>query len=68
MAKKKKAQGEMLLVASKTKDALKESGCNVSADALEGLNNWVHWLIDQAANRAEANGRKTVRAHDFMVQ
>lgn len=66
MAKKKK-QGEMLLVASKTKEALKDSGCNVSSDALEGLNNWVHFLIEQASQRAEANGRKTVRAHDFMV-
>lgn len=66
MAKSKK-ENEMLLVASKTKEALKESGCNVSSDALEGLNNWVHWLIEQAASRAEANGRKTVRAHDFLV-
>ena len=66
MAKKKNA-GEMLLVASKTKDALKSTGCNVSSDALDGLNGWVHWLIEQGASRAKANGRKTVRAHDFMA-
>ncbi len=64
---KKKAPAEMLLVASKTKEALKSNGCNVGGDALEGLNGWVHWLIDQAAARAAANGRKTVRAHDFIV-
>lgn len=65
MAEKKEL--EMLLVGSKTKEALKATGCNVSGDALEGLNAWVHWLIEQASKRAEANGRKTVRAHDFIV-
>jgi len=26
----------------------------------------MYWLLGQAAKRAKANGRKTVRAHDFM--
>ena len=60
--------GEILLVGSKVKAALKEAGCNSSSDAIDGLNSWVHWLISQAAQRAAANGRKTVRAHDFMAQ
>lgn len=64
---KKAANQEMLLVGSKVKAAIKEYDCNTAGDALEGLNNWVHWLLDQAASRAAANGRKTVRAHDFMV-
>lgn len=64
---KKKSSGEMLLVASKVKAELKSHGMNVSGDALDGLNSWVYWLCEQASNRAEANGRKTVRAHDFMV-
>jgi histone H3/H4 len=59
--------GEVLLVGSKVKAALKEAGCNSSSDAIDGLNAWVHWLIGQAAQRAAANGRKTVRAHDFMA-
>ncbi|MCZ6793094.1 MAG: DUF1931 domain-containing protein [Planctomycetota bacterium] len=71
MAKKKKskkaAATEMLLVGSKTKAALKGHGVNVAGDALDGLNNIVYWYIDQAAQRARANGRKTVRAHDFLV-
>ena len=69
MAKKsgKGKSAEMLLVGSKTKDALKEFDCNVASDALEGLNAWVHWLIEQGSKRAKANGRKTVRAHDFIV-
>lgn len=69
MAKKatKSKEMEMLLVGSKTKDALKEHDVNIAGDALEGLNGWVHWLIGQAANRAKANGRKTVRDHDFII-
>lgn len=65
-AAKKTAQ-EMLLVGSKTKVALKGYGVNVSGDALDGLNSVIYWYLDQAAKRAASNGRKTVRAHDFVV-
>lgn len=64
MAKGKK--GEMLVVGSKAKAVLKKLKCNTSGDALEGLNGWVHWLLEQASKRAKANGRKTVRAYDFI--
>jgi hypothetical protein len=76
MAKKKTAPkkaaakaggGEILLVGSKVKAAIKARDCNSSADAIEGLNGWVNWLISQATARAKANGRKTVRAHDFII-
>jgi hypothetical protein len=68
MAKgKKNDKGEMMLVASKVKAALKGKGCNTAGDALDGLNGWVSWLVEQAATRAKANGRKTVRAHDFYA-
>ena len=63
---KKAKPVEQLLVISKTKEALKAHDVNIGGDALDGLNNWVHWLISQAASRAAQNGRKTVRAHDFM--
>lgn len=63
----KKAAQEMLLVGSKTKAALKAHGLNVAGDALDNLNALVYHYIDQAAKRAGANGRKTVRGHDFMV-
>lgn len=59
---------EMLLVGSKVKAALKEHELNVAGDALDGLNEWIYWLIGQAATRAGQNGRKTVRAHDFMAE
>jgi len=63
MAKK---EIEMVLVSSKVKQAIKDAGFNTAADAMAGLNDWAHWLIMQATKRAEANGRKTVRAHDFI--
>lgn len=64
---KKRKNNEILAVLSKVKAALKSSGCNTASDAIEGLNSIIHWHIDQAAQRAKANGRKTVRAHDFVV-
>lgn len=67
MTTKNETDVEMLLVGSKTKAALKERGVNVAGDALDGLNMVVHWYIDQAAKRAEANGRKTVRGHDIIM-
>jgi histone H3/H4 len=66
MAKKGKKQ-EMLVVSSKAKSVLKKSGCNTAGDALEGLNGFIYWLLEQASKRAKANGRKTVRAHDFVI-
>jgi hypothetical protein len=58
---------ETLVVASKVKAAISAKGCNTGADAVGGLNAWVQWLIGQATARAKANGRKTVRGHDFMI-
>ncbi|MDH3734215.1 MAG: hypothetical protein OEU54_11810 [Gemmatimonadota bacterium] len=56
---------EMLLVGSKTKDALKSSGLNVSGDALDALNGKVYALVKDAQTRCTANGRKTIRGSDF---
>jgi histone H3/H4 len=72
-AKKGKSAGgggrptEMLLVSSKVRQMIKDAGCNTAGDALDGLNGYVGWLVMQAAKRAAENGRKTVRAHDFMI-
>lgn len=65
MAKKKKM--EPLVIASKAKQVLKKMGCNTAGDAFDGLNGVVQWYLEQAARRAKANGRKTVRAHDFTA-
>ena len=66
-APRRGAAKEMLLVGSKTKVALKSHGVNVGGDVLDALNEVVHWYLNQAAKRAGANGRKTVRSHDFMA-
>ena len=68
MAKKK--QKEMLLVGSKTKEAMKVNGKDtymISSDALEGLNDYVYFLIEQAQAKAKANGRKTIRRYDILA-
>jgi histone H3/H4 len=61
------APPQMLLVASKVRDMIKDAGCNTAGDALDGLNAYVAWLVVQATKRATENGRKTVRAHDFIL-
>ncbi len=63
MAKK----NEMLVISSKAKAVLKKAKCNTAGDALEGLNAVIYWYLEQASKRAKANGRKTVRAHDFTA-
>lgn len=71
MAKKKAAKGgakksgEILIVGSKMKDAIRSNDCNVSSDVIEALNERVHSLIADAVKRCQANGRKTVRGTDF---
>ena len=60
-------QREMLIVGSKVRGLIKDADCNTAGDALDGLNDWLYYLVQQATARAKANGRKTVRAHDFMA-
>lgn len=69
MAKKKKTskKNEMIVVSSKAKALLKKAGCNTASGALEALNEVLYWNIAQAAARAKANGRKTVRDYDFVA-
>ena len=57
--------GDSLVVGSKVKEAIKSEGCNTAGDAVDGLNEVVAWYVKKAADRAKANGRKTVRAVDF---
>ena len=56
---------DSLVVGSKVKDAIKAQDCNTAGDAVDALSEKVAWYIKKAAERAKANGRKTVRAVDF---
>lgn len=58
---------EMVIVSSKVKGLIRGKDCNCSSDALDGLNGLIYWYVEQATKRAGANGRKTVRAHDFTI-
>jgi histone H3/H4 len=60
-----KKSGDMLIVASKMKDAIRKSGFNIAGDAIHHLNERVHAILAGATHRAGTNGRKTVRGHDF---
>ena len=64
-ATKKSAKGEVLVIASKMKDAIRKHGCNVSSDVVEALSAKVHSMIAEAVGRCKDNGRKTVRGYDF---
>lgn len=56
---------DALVVGSKLKEAIKKEGCNTAGDVVDGLSAKVAVMIKEAAKRAKANGRKTVRAVDF---
>jgi len=62
-----KPPAESLVVGSKVRALIKDADCNTAGDAIDGLNQWLYWLVQQATTRAKQNGRKTVRAHDFMA-
>lgn len=55
--------GKLLIVASKIKEISK--GMNVSGDFAEALSKKVEKLIEEAARRADANGRKTIQSRDL---
>lgn len=66
VAKKKGgSKGEVLVIASKMKDAIRKKGCNVSSDVVAALSAKLHSMIDEACGRCKDNGRKTVRGYDF---
>ena len=56
---------DILVVGSKVKEAVKKAGCNTGGDFAEELSRVVEAKIKRAAERAKANGRKTVRKEDL---
>ena len=55
------------IVSSRVKERIRGMGFNASSDVMDGLNTYITWKIDAAIRRAESNGRKTIRGHDFMA-
>jgi len=66
VAKKKKGSFGDLCVKSKVKETIKASEMNCAGDVFEALGGVMHWYLEQAVNRAKANGRKTVKGHDIL--
>jgi histone H3/H4 len=52
-----------LIVKSKVREAVK--GMNVASDVADALDKRVAALLEEAAARAKANGRRTLQARDF---
>ena len=55
--------GKLLIVSSKIKEVAR--GMSIASDFPEALSREVEALIKNAAKRAKANGRKTVKAKDL---
>lgn len=56
---------ENVIVTSKVKEAVKSLDLRLSSDVPDALNAKVHELLKAAADRAQANGRSTLRASDL---
>ena len=56
---------DALVVGSKVKEAIKGEGCNTAGDVVDAMSAKVGAMVKEAAARAKANGRKTVRGVDF---
>lgn len=52
-----------LIVKSKIRDAV--DGINVSAEVAAALNKKVQKILDEAVERAKANGRRTLQGRDI---
>lgn len=61
----KKQVKEVIMIGSKTRDAIKAHDCNMAGDFVGALSERAHELIEDAVARAKANNRKTVRASDL---
>ncbi len=59
---------DVLVVASKLKNYIRQqSGLNTSGAVVEVLSEKIRGLCDEAINRAQSDGRKTVMDRDFTA-
>ena len=54
-----------LVIKSNIRKATKEKIANVAEEVEEALNKKVEGMLDQAIERAKANGRRTLHARDL---
>lgn len=69
MAKKKRkskpATAGVLIVQSKVKEYARAKNFRVAGDLVDALSEEVEIMLDAAMERAESNGRSTIRADDL---
>jgi tRNA C32,U32 (ribose-2'-O)-methylase TrmJ len=56
---------DSLIVTSKVKAYIKSKGFMTSSDAVDGLNEKIYKMLDEALERTQNNKRTTVRSYDF---
>lgn len=54
-----------LIIKSNIKSAVTDKISNVAAEVAEALNEKVQKILDEACERAKANGRRTLHARDL---
>lgn len=64
-AKAKKSGGTSYIVASKVKELVKKGKLKCASDVVDALNHLVSNAVAKGADRAKANGRKTLRGADI---
>jgi len=65
VAKKRAPRKESFAVASKIKTYVRSKGYCAGSDLPDAVSNKVVEMLDDAIQRTESNGRKTVRAEDL---
>jgi histone H3/H4 len=60
------ADKEILVVTSKVKAYVKNTGLNTSASAIEALSDKLREIIDQAVQNAKNDKRKTLKDRDVQ--
>lgn len=56
---------DTLVIQSKVKDHARDKGARVSGDFIDELSREVEHLVNRAIERAQSNGRNTIRAGDL---
>lgn len=61
----RRRKGEMLVVQSKVKDLARRKNFRVGSDFIDALSEEVENIVRTAMDRAQTNGRSTLRAGDL---
>jgi hypothetical protein len=63
--KRKKKAAPQMVVTSRVKEVIKGNKMRAAGDLIDAVNEALFGMLQEAAGRAKANGRGTVRPHDL---